>query len=184
MLVLFHDYTSPASAVATLRLQRLADGGLPVHFTGYDVMGLDISVPAPAGLAAEVDQQREPAAALGLTLVAPSRLPSTIRAHAVGVLADRDGLGASWRATAYRGFWEDTRDLGSPDVLVDLARTAGLDPDAVRATLEDRQTLAALRRRMHAHRGEGVGGVPIIQAGGTFVPAHLPDDDLRALAEL
>jgi hypothetical protein len=38
-LVLFHDYTSAASAVAVARVQRLADEGLAVAFQGFEAVG-------------------------------------------------------------------------------------------------------------------------------------------------
>jgi len=44
-LTLFHDYTSPGSAVAVLRLQRLADEGLAVAFEGFEAIGLDTTLP-------------------------------------------------------------------------------------------------------------------------------------------
>lgn len=184
MLVCFHDYTSPASAVAVLRLQRLADEGLAVAFEGFEVLGLDAALPVTLEVLEQLERHRAEAAELGLQLTRPSVQPPTISAHVVGDLAERAGLGAAWRLAAYRAFWEDGADLGAPDELVRLAVAAGLDADEVRAALADRALRVETRRRMIARRSEGVGGVPVLNVNGAYVSALLPADDLRALAEL
>lgn len=184
MLILHHDHTSPASAVAVLRLQRLADEGLAVAFSGIDVLGVDAAIPVTLDVLAELESWREPAAALGLRLRRPSRRPPTARAHLVGLLAEEHGLGAAWRLVSYRAYWEDDSDLGDPAVLADLAAGVGLERGEVGDLLGDRVRLAQLRQRMQVRRSEGIGGVPVLEASGTYVPATLDDDDLRLLAGL
>ena len=179
VLTLFHDYTSPASAVAALRLQRLADEGLPVEFEGFETIGVDVALPMGLDVIAALDTLQ---GAEGLTFRRPRSLPPTGLAHVVEVLAASFDLGTVWRATCYRAFWEDGADLADPAVLTRLARRAGL-PD-VAAALSDRRLLVAGRRRTAAHRRQGVGGVPTILAQRTLVPGLLPEADLRALAEL
>ncbi len=184
MLVCFHDYTSPASAVAVLRLQRLADEGLPVAFEGFEVVGVDVALPVTLDVLAQLDRHRDDAAALGLRLERPASQPPTIAAHVVGDLAETVGLGAAWRLACYRGFWEGAADLSDDATLVGIAGTVGLDRTAVAAALGDRTRRADARRRMIARRSEGVGGVPVLLVHGTFVPASVSEDDLRALVAL
>jgi len=184
VLTLFHDYTSPASAVAVARLQRLADDGLPVEFEGFEAFGVDVTLPVTLDVVAAVDALAETARTEGLALRRPTGLPPTGLAHLVGALAEDRGLGASWRQACYRAYWQEDADISDSAVLRALAVGAGLGPDTVRPLLEDRGKLAALRRRMTGHRREGVGGVPTILAQRTLVPGLLPEADLRALAEL
>ncbi|MBW3659522.1 MAG: DsbA family protein, partial [Actinobacteria bacterium] len=157
---------------------------LPVAFEGIDVLGVDATLPVTLDVLAQLDRCRGTAAELGLELRRPRVRPPTLSAHLVGDVAERAGLGAAWRLAAYRGYWEDAADLGSVDVLVDLAVEAGLAADAVTAALADRRHRLDLRRRMGTRRSAGVGGVPLLLADGTFVPADLPEADLRALAAL
>lgn len=184
MLVLFHDYTSAASAVAVARVQRLADEGAPIEFAGIEAIGVDMALPVTIDVQAALLDLADAAAAEGLVLRAPRLLPPSGWAHVVEELAEAEGLGASWRATCYRAFWESGVDLSALDVLLELATGAGLTRAAVQAALSDRSRLAAVRRRSAGHRANGVGGVPTMLAQRTLVPGLLDESDLRALAAL
>lgn len=184
MLTLFHDFTSPGSAIAVARLQRLADDGLPVGFEGFEAIGVDVAVPVTLDVLAQIDALAKAAVAEGVTLRRPAALPPTGPAHVVGLLAESLGMGASWRQTCYDAFWGASADLADRGVLTRLATEAGLDADAAAAVIADRSRLAAFRRRSAGHRRDGVGGVPTILAQRTLVPGLLDEADLRALADL
>ena len=184
MLTLFHDFTSPASAVAVARLQRLADEGLPVELVGFEAIGVDVTLPVTVDVVAAISELAEVAAAEGMVLRRPPSLPPTARAHVLGDAAEAEGLGASWRQTCYAAFWRDGADLADTAVLTRLAEVAGLAASVIPAILADGGRLAAVRRRAGQLRRNGVGGVPTILAQRTLIPALLPDDELRALALL
>jgi predicted DsbA family dithiol-disulfide isomerase len=182
MLVCHFDFTSPAAAVAVLRLQRIADQGGSVAFVGLDVLGIEAAIPATLDQLAELERVRDRAAALGLAMRRPSRRPPTLPAHLVADLAETKGLGSSWRHTVLAGYWERGLDVSDPEVLAELAGVAGLDGGQVGALVADRRARVALRQRMLQVRGRGVGGVPVLDVGGTLIAADLSDDDLRQLA--
>jgi predicted DsbA family dithiol-disulfide isomerase len=184
VLTLFHDYTSPASAVAVARLQRLADEGLAVEIVGLEAIGVDVAVPVTLDVVALLDELAETARAEHVVLRRPALLPPTAAAHVVEEQAEAAGLAASWRQTCYRAFWRGGADLADPATLAELAEAAGLDPAEARSAAADRTRIAAVRRRCAALRAEGVGGVPTILAQRTLVPGLLPEPDLRALASL
>ena len=182
MLTLFHDYTSPASAVAVARLQRLADEGLAVDFVGFEALGVDAVLPPSLDVLAAIDMLHEQAAAEGVVLQRPPLIPPTARAHAVAKLAVQAELGASWRLRCYTAFWTQGVDINDPPTLVKLAHEAGLDAAAVADALGEAGFVANVRREAGRHRRNGVGGVPTILAQRTLVPGLLSEADLRALA--
>ena len=185
MLTLYFDYPSAASVVAVLRLQRLADDGLPVVFEGFDPFGLESPLPVTLDQYEELERHGPRAAELGLPLRRPSTRPPTLRAHLVGRLATEQGLGAAWRSRCLAAYWRDGVDLGAPAVLQQLAAETGLDVAVVAATLDDHAARVRLRQRMVMLRSRGIGGVPVLEvAGGTMVSPELADTDLRALAGL
>ncbi|MCC5949657.1 MAG: DsbA family protein [Nitriliruptoraceae bacterium] len=185
MLTCYFDLTSPASAVAVLRLQALADRGADVGFVGVDVLGLAVSVPATLDQLAEHERCHERARVLGLAMRRPTSRPPTLDAHLVGEVADARGLGASWRSVCLRAYFADGADLADHQVLHDLGRQAGLTDDVVATRLADAPARRALRARMTTLRKRGVGGVPLLEAGpGNLVSAELSDEDLASLAAL
>lgn len=182
MLTLTHDVTSPASAVAVARFQRLADEGVAIRFRGVDVLGLAATVPVTLDVLAELERVRSRAAALGITLRTPTRRPPTALVHLVADLADEAGLGGAWRRAAYAAYWTNDDDLADPAVVSRLAVGVGLEAAGVDALLDDGAAVAAVRRRTHTARGEGIGGVPVLVAHGTLVDPDLGDEALRQLA--
>ncbi|MFU8840227.1 MAG: DsbA family protein [Nitriliruptoraceae bacterium] len=185
VLILHYDLTSPAAAVALLRVQRLLDEGARIRLSPFDALGLEISVPATRALLAELEVHRDRAAALGLAMHRPSRQPPTLRAHLIGAeVAEPAGLGASWRWRCLRAFWSEDRDLAARDTLVALAADAGLAAGEVDRALTDRLALQRLRDHLLLQRRRGIGGVPVLELDGTFVPAEVSDADLRHLAGL
>lgn len=183
VLTLFHDYTSPASAVAVARVRRLSrDAAFPVEVIGFEAIGVEIALPVTEDVDAALKEVAAPAAAEGLTLTRPPRIPPTALAHVVEDIAREHGLDPTWRSAAYEAFWAGGADLSDHATLLGLAADVGLDTEAVSTALTDRVALAAVRRRAAELRGQGVGGVPTLLAHQTLVPGLLSDDDLRALA--
>ncbi len=184
MLVLHYDVPSLPATVAVLRLQRIADAGGVVEFRGIDVVGVDAALPVTLDQLDEIERWRDRAEALDLEVRRPRERPPTVAAHLVGVVAESRGLGAAWREAILRAYWTSGVSIGDPDELVSLADEVGLPTDEVRARLNDPAARVALRQRMTADRGRGIGGVPVLELDGTFVSAELRDQDLRQLAGL
>ncbi len=57
-------------------------------------------------------------------------------------------------------FFEQGLDIGDPEVLTRLGAAAGLEPDLVRAQLNDPQRGARIEERARAARSMGISGVP------------------------
>ena len=182
MLILTHDVTSPASAVAVERYQRLADDGVPIGFRGLDVGGVDATLPVTLDVLAELDRVRPRADELGIELRTPTRRPPTAAVHLLADLAEEAGLAGAWRRATYGAYWRDDADLGDHDVLVELATGVGLGAAPALRLLADRVALAAVRRRTETARREGIGGVPVLVAHGTLLDPDLDEGGIRALA--
>jgi predicted DsbA family dithiol-disulfide isomerase len=184
VLILHHDVTAPRSALAVLRLQRIADLGHPVAFRGLDVLGLAVSLPVTLDQLAELEQVVDRAAELGLVMRRPTLRPPTLDAHLVGDHAERIGLGAAWRLTCLTAYWTDREDVSDHEVLVARAGRVGLDADAVRSVLADRAARDGLRASMLARRAFGVGGAPVLEVGGTLLSADVDDATLIELTRV
>lgn len=184
MLTLYHDYTSPASAVAVARVARLQAEGVAIRVVGTEAFGLDATLPVTLDLIEELRRVGPLAEAEGVALHRPTIVPPTASAHLVEDVAAAEGEAHAWRTRCYAAYWRDGRDISDPNVLAALATEVGLSHDRVVDVLADRLALLALRQRFAGHRREGIGGVPLLSYGGTLVPGLIDAADMRALAEL
>lgn len=184
MLVLFHDYTSPASAVAVARVTRLIAEGVPARIEGTEVLGVEATLPVTVDLLAELDAVAAQARAEGVVLRRPAGLPPTSAAHLVEDLATELDRADAWRARCYRAFWADGENISDHGVLRRLANDVGLPAEDAARRVGDRVALLEIRRRFAGHRSDGVGGVPTISYDRTLIPGLLDEADLRALAAL
>ncbi|MGQ0446622.1 MAG: DsbA family oxidoreductase [Beijerinckiaceae bacterium] len=112
------------------------------------------------------------------------RTPNTFLAHRVCWLAQRQGKQRAFVEAAVKGYFAQGRDIGSKDVLAEIAGEIGLDREVVAAFLnsdEGAESVCALER---AARGRGVQGVPHFDIDGTaMVGAQRPDVLRRAIIE-
>ena len=184
MLILHHDVTSPRAALAVLRVQRIADAGLPVAFRGIDTLGVAVALPVTLDQLAELEQVVDRAAELGLVMRRPMLRPPTLDAHLVGDHAERLGLGAAWRLACLTAYWTDGEDVSDHAVLMARAGRIGLDVDAVRSVLADKAARDELRASMLARRALGVGGAPVLEVGGTLLSADIDDTTLIELTRV
>jgi len=184
VLVLFHDYTSPASAVAVARVTRLMAEGVPARIEGTEVLGVEATLPVTVDLLAELDAVAAQAQAEGVVLRRPAGLPPTAAAHLIEDLAGELDRADAWRARCYHAFWADGADIADHGVLPRLAGEVGLPAQEAARRIGDRMALLEIRQRFAGHRRDGVGGVPTISYDRTLIPGLLGEADLRALAAL
>lgn len=83
----------------------------------------------------------------------------------------------------YRAYFVDRQNIGTIDVLVDLAGSVGLDVDAAREVLEQRTHKDEISAHWEQARSYGVTGVPTFVAGGYGVVGAQPYEHLSGLLE-
>lgn len=184
VLTLHHDITSPRSALAVLRVQRLADAGHPVAFRGNDVLGVAVALPVTLDQLVELEQVAPAAALLGLVMRRPDLRPPTLDAHLVGEHAERVGSGAAWRLACLHAYFSAGADVSDHDVLTAIAVDIGLVRSDVAGVLADVAARNELRAAMLARRALGIGGVPILEVDGTLLHADVDDATLEELARV
>lgn len=110
------------------------------------------------------------------------RTPNTFLAHRVSWLAEREGKQRAFVEAALKGYFAQGRDIGSRDVLAEIAGEIGLDRDAVVAFLdsdEGAESVRALERDQRA-----VQGVPQFDIAGTIIAgAQRPGVIRKAIIE-
>jgi len=104
-------------------------------------------------------------------------------AQELGAWADTQPGGGAIHDALYRAYFVEARNIGDPEVLVDIARSVGLDPDEVRRVLADRPGKDAVDADWAKSRQFGVTGVPTFVAGGYGVVGAQPYETLERLLD-
>ncbi len=101
-------------------------------------------------------------AGLELDIDGITRQPNTLAAHALIAFAQQGdaALGNDVKERLLKAYFVENRFIGDVDVLVQIAREAGLDADAARACITDPAPLQAVADADAKARGMGIGGVP------------------------
>ncbi len=106
----------------------------------------------------------------------PVRLPSvspqprTEKAFLVLQLAQEQGLAEDYSRAMFAAFFQDDRDIGDEDVIVDIAETLGMDAASVRQAMSSPERLRQHRADLaHATETVGVTAVPGIVVDGTLL---------------
>lgn len=109
-------------------------------------------------------------------LVSNTRLAQELSAWALS-------KGVSLVDALYRANFVDGANLAHHDVLVNIAKAAGLDESEARSVLEERSFRAVIDRQWSEARAIGVSGVPTFVAGRAGVVGAQPYEVLVQLVE-
>lgn len=166
-LVVFADYVCPFCYLAESALARLRRSyGGDVEAAAYELR--PPGSPLPAG---DVAWPREDwqavvqplAAELDVPITYPSLSTRTRKAHEAVAYARSVGLFEPLHQAVYRAYWEDSRDIGRIDVLMEIGAAVGLDRTALKVALDiDQWTDRVMQDRTSA-----------TQLGLTAVPAYV-----------
>lgn len=102
---------------------------------------------------------------LEIELEEPRLVPWSRKAHELLLHAESAGSGAEVRRAIFHAFFLEGRDIGRVDVLVGLAREAGLDTTESKAVLDVDRYSAEVSERRDAAVASGVDTVPLVVSG-------------------
>jgi predicted DsbA family dithiol-disulfide isomerase len=83
----------------------------------------------------------------------------------------------------FRSYFVDGKNIGDPDVLVELAKSVGLSADEAREVIDTRSHKAAVDADWEKSREYGVTGVPTYVVGDRGVVGAQPYETLEALVK-
>ena len=83
----------------------------------------------------------------------------------------------------FDALWQDGRDIGDRDVLLDLADDAGVDTATVETALDDEALRSEVREQFTAAQRHGVTGVPTFAYDGHAARGAVPPEHLERLVD-
>jgi predicted DsbA family dithiol-disulfide isomerase len=174
-LVVFADYVCPFCYLAENVLQRLRAEGTMVEPAAFELRPPGTPLPSPDEPWLREGWRRsvEPLAReLGVTMQYPALSTRTRKAHEAVAFAGGNGVMLEMHQAVYQAYWQDGRDIGRIDVLVEIGADVGLDRGALRVALDIDQWTERVRQDGERAARLALGGVPAyVLAGGSNVPA-------------
>jgi predicted DsbA family dithiol-disulfide isomerase len=83
----------------------------------------------------------------------------------------------------FEALWQDGRDIGDEDLLVELATEAGVDGAEIRAALADDSLAETVRERFTEAQQAGITGVPTFAYDGYAARGAVPPEHIERLVE-
>ncbi len=134
-------------------------------------------------MAARRGRFAEAAAAEGLEVGERTHWYNSAPAHQAALWADERGKGAEFRHQVFRAYFVDDRNIGSADVLGEIATGLGLDAAGLRCALSEEAYAGRVEQEYEAARELGVTAVPTFVAGGYAVVGAHPYESFERLME-
>lgn len=142
----------------------------------------------PEGAARVYGQIEQVAKSAGLDIdfAAMKRTPNTIDALRLLRWAGIEGRQSLVANQLFHRYFRKGEDIGDHAVLVDVARTVGMDPEVTARLLEGDADLAETRDEDRQAREMGVSGVPTFLIGGRYVVTGAQETEtwLRIIDEI
>ena len=104
-------------------------------------------------------------------------------AQELGAWADSQPGGEAIHDALFRAYFVDAKNIGDPEVLVEIAASVGLPAEQARGVIEERTHKAAIDADWEKSRQYGVTGVPTFVIGNNGVVGAQPYEALEALVK-
>ncbi|HEX5542780.1 MAG TPA: DsbA family protein [Micromonospora sp.] len=119
---------------------------------------------------------------LGVDIVLPSVSPQprTAKAFMVLQLAKERGVAQEYSSAMFRAFFQQDRNIGEDEVIVEVATSVGLDRSEVeRALASEERRSRQLADQQYAVESVGVSAVPSFRVAGRLYSGVLDADQLK-----
>lgn len=128
-------------------------------------------------------QLKATAAGFGLPLGDRKMTYNSRLAQEIGLWAEIKGCGHQFHMEAFAAYFAEGRNIAQKEVLLDLIKKSGLDPEAGETVIDDRSFSEAVDADWERSRNIGITAVPTFQMGLDRLVGAKPYATLKALVE-
>lgn len=179
-LAVAFDYVDPGSYLVHRHLEARSASGVtwvPLELRPPSGSLQDPADPAWVELNRFIEQEARGA---GIPFRIPGHVPWSRKAHELALHAGEEGCFHPIHEAIFRAHFEEGRDIGRVDMLVELAAEAGMDASEVRTVLGVDRFLPVLEEARRSLLDRGVRGVPTLEAGGRVLEGFPGTEGLLA----
>jgi predicted DsbA family dithiol-disulfide isomerase len=108
------------------------------------------------------------------------RLPNTLDAHRLSWLAGQQGKQAAVVERLFGAYFTEGQDIGSPEILAQIGREAGMDVGGVADLLASDSGVSEVLAEQNDSRLQGVSGVPAFFLNGVPIASGAQKSELLA----
>lgn len=175
VLTIYSDYVCPWCYVGQGAVDRLMQNYV-VQLTWRPFYlrpdtppeGMDLPPQVKAHMAQADGQLLAMAAAAGLKMVVPNRIPNTRLAHEATEYANQKGRGVEFHRAVFDHYYGRGEDIGQWKVLQEAAVEVGLDAQEMRSEVEAGKMTAIVRAQVDEAVQLGIEGVPAYILNGRY----------------
>lgn len=137
-----------------------------------------------AHIPAMMDRLRQVADELGLPVRERTRVYNSRRATELGKWAEAQGRGDAFHEAIFRAYFAEGRNISDGEILKDICRSLGLDPEEAERVLADGDCRGEVDEDWDYSRRLGVTAVPTFLAAGRAVVGAQPYEVLERLVQV
>ena len=186
-VTVYSDYVCPFCFLEIPALERLRDEeGVELDYRAFELRPEPVPTLEPAGeyLTTTWRNSVYPLAErLGIPIQLPPVQPRSRLAFEGAEFARDAGRLAAYTRAVHEAFFQRGEDIGRADVLVDIARSTGLDADGFAAALADHRFLPRVLEQEREAQDLGISSVPSTIIGHYLLPGCVPYETLKSVVE-
>ena len=172
------------SPYSYLGMHKALKAGLPLHLVATWPEGEVASTSTPRRMNYLIEDCARLFDDEGIPFAPPVDVEKWIRPHGAFHVAVQQGKGEAFMMRAYQARWSESKDLGNPTTIAELAEEVGLDPQSAADAMDDpavHEEMLAIRKKFA--QDEPVGVPFFVYEGQRFWGQDRVDALLRHIAK-
>jgi predicted DsbA family dithiol-disulfide isomerase len=181
---IFGDYVCPFCFLEIPALEKLRDvDGIELDFRAYELRPEPVETLNPRGQYLTNTWARAVypmAEQMGIPIKLPPVQPRSRLAFEGLMVAKTAGKDQAYNKAIYEAFFQQGRDIGDGNVVVDVGRSVGIAPDVMTAALNDHRYLPDVLADEAEAAQLGITGVPAVIVNGHMLVGCQSYEELRS----
>ena len=191
-VTVFSDYICPFCYIGYYRIEQLRKNyDLEVEWRPFEIHpetpkeGMDLNnLPYPKEYLDMMKANiKKLADDVGISLKLSEKLPNSRFALYLSEFARKNGKFDDFHKLVFDSYWKDGKDIGNQALLLDLAKTIGLNKNEVLEYITSKEPKSELTKSLKELRQYGINGVPTFIIGDKIVVGAQPYDVFKKVIE-